>query len=115
MSRVVVIGAGVGGLAAAIRLATAGHTVQVHERAASAGGKLATYERDGFRFDTGPSLLTLPQVFTDLLSAPPHVDRQHDINTRRRDTAVNVDAVNMNPLTMNPLTMNALDANPLTM
>jgi phytoene desaturase len=66
MSRIVVIGAGVGGLAAAIRLAAAGHDVVVHERSGVAGGKLAVYERDGFRFDTGPSLLTLPQVFADL-------------------------------------------------
>ena len=66
MSRVVVIGAGVGGLAAAVRLAAAGHRVVVHERAAEAGGKLGRYARDGFHFDTGPSLLTLPQVFADL-------------------------------------------------
>jgi phytoene desaturase len=66
MSRIVVIGAGVGGLAAAVRLAGAGHEVVVHERAAVAGGKLGGYERAGFRFDTGPSLLTLPQVFADL-------------------------------------------------
>ncbi|MEV4637281.1 phytoene desaturase family protein [Actinoplanes sp. NPDC049548] len=66
MSRIVVVGAGVGGLAAAVRLASAGHEVTVHERAAEVGGKLGRYERDGFLFDTGPSLLTLPQVFTDL-------------------------------------------------
>jgi phytoene desaturase len=66
MSRVVVIGAGVGGLSAAIRLAEAGHEVVVHERSAVAGGKLGGYERDGFTFDTGPSLLTLPQLFTGL-------------------------------------------------
>ncbi|WP_306214121.1 phytoene desaturase family protein [Actinoplanes sp. RD1] len=66
MSRVIVIGAGVGGLAAAVRLAAAGHDVTVFEQAAVAGGKLAQYEREGFRFDTGPSLLTLPQVFADL-------------------------------------------------
>jgi phytoene desaturase len=66
MSRVVVIGAGVGGLTAAIRLAAAGHRVVVHERAATVGGKLGRYARDGFTFDTGPSLLTLPQVFADL-------------------------------------------------
>jgi phytoene desaturase len=56
----------VGGLAVAVRLASAGHDVVVHESSAVAGGKLAVYERDGFRFDTGPSLLTLPQVFDDL-------------------------------------------------
>jgi phytoene desaturase len=66
VSRVVVIGAGVGGLTAAVRLASAGHEVVVHERSTVAGGKLGVYERDGFRFDTGPSLLTLPQVFEDL-------------------------------------------------
>jgi phytoene desaturase len=66
MGRVVVIGAGVGGLAAAVRLAGAGHRVVVHERSTVAGGKLGRYARDGFLFDTGPSLLTLPQVFADL-------------------------------------------------
>ena len=66
MSGIVVVGAGVGGLAAAVRLAAAGHRVVVHERSAVVGGKLARYERDGFTFDTGPSLLTLPQVFADL-------------------------------------------------
>jgi phytoene desaturase len=66
MSRIVVIGGGVGGLAAAARLAAGGHDVVVHERSATLGGKLAVYERDGFVFDTGPSLLTLPQVFDDL-------------------------------------------------
>ncbi|GAB2590535.1 phytoene desaturase [Paractinoplanes abujensis] len=65
MSRVVVIGAGVGGLTAAVRLARAGHAVTVFERSGRLGGKLGVYERDGFRFDTGPSLLTLPQVFTE--------------------------------------------------
>jgi phytoene desaturase len=66
VSRIVVIGAGVGGLAAAIRLARAGHRVVVHERSAVPGGKLGRYARDGFSFDTGPSLFTLPQVFEDL-------------------------------------------------
>ncbi|HZG89451.1 MAG TPA: FAD-dependent oxidoreductase, partial [Pseudonocardia sp.] len=69
MSAVVVIGAGVGGLAAAARLAAQGHAVALHERAATHGGKLGEYRRDGFAFDTGPSLLTLPQVFDDLFAA----------------------------------------------
>ncbi|MDQ6650161.1 MAG: phytoene desaturase family protein [Actinomycetota bacterium] len=68
MSRVVVVGAGVGGLAAAIRLAATGHSVTVCEQAAEVGGKLGYYERDGFQFDTGPSLLTMPLVFADLFA-----------------------------------------------
>jgi phytoene desaturase len=69
VASVVVIGAGVGGLAAAARLAAQGHRVELHERADTHGGKLGEYRRDGFTFDTGPSLLTLPQVFTDLFAA----------------------------------------------
>ncbi|HEV7870140.1 MAG TPA: phytoene desaturase family protein [Modestobacter sp.] len=69
MARVVVIGAGLGGLAAAARLATAGHAVTVLEQAPQIGGKLGWYARDGHGFDTGPSLLTLPQVFEDLFAA----------------------------------------------
>lgn len=64
--RVAVIGGGVGGLAVAIRLAVAGHRVTVVERNERVGGKLATFERDGFTFDVGPSLLTMPHLFDDL-------------------------------------------------
>lgn len=69
MSRVVVIGAGVGGLAVAARLACLGHRVTVLEAADTVGGKLGSWERDGFCFDTGPSLLTMPAVFKDLFAA----------------------------------------------
>ncbi|MFC0529605.1 phytoene desaturase family protein [Phytohabitans kaempferiae] len=68
---VVVVGAGVGGLAVAARLATAGHRVTLLERGDAVGGKLARYARDGFVFDTGPSLLTLPEVFGDLVEPVP--------------------------------------------
>lgn len=66
--KVVVIGAGVGGLAVAARLAAQGHDVALHERSGTHGGKLGEYRRDGFAFDTGPSLLTLPQVFDELFA-----------------------------------------------
>ena len=69
MSRVVVIGAGLGGLASAARLAAAGHDVEVHEAAEDAGGKLGVVERDGFTFDTGPSLLTMPGLLDELFAA----------------------------------------------
>ncbi|WAX77368.1 phytoene desaturase family protein [Streptomyces sp. KMM 9044] len=68
MPRVAVIGAGMGGLAAAARLARQGHHVTVYERAATCGGKLGTVRRDGFVFDTGPSLLTLPEVYRRLFA-----------------------------------------------
>ena len=64
MSRnVAIVGAGIGGLAAAALLAKAGHRVTVFEQAAQAGGKAASVELGGYRFDTGPSLFTLPDVF----------------------------------------------------
>ncbi|RGC67976.1 Diapolycopene oxygenase [Micromonospora sp. MW-13] len=73
MARIVVVGAGVGGLAAAARLAATGHEVTVFERADTVGGKLGRYVHDSsagaFHFDTGPSLLTLPEVFHDLFEA----------------------------------------------
>ncbi|HEX6021544.1 MAG TPA: FAD-dependent oxidoreductase [Solirubrobacter sp.] len=64
--RVAVIGAGVGGLTAAVELAAAGHRVTVFERGAAPGGKCARVDRNGFAWDAGPSLLTMPWVFRDL-------------------------------------------------
>ncbi|MEW2382024.1 phytoene desaturase family protein [Micromonospora sp. NPDC047707] len=70
MARIVVVGAGVGGLATAARLATTGHEVTVFEQGDTVGGKLGRHVHDTpagpFHFDTGPSLLTLPQVLHDL-------------------------------------------------
>lgn len=64
--RVAVVGAGVGGMCAAIRLATAGHDVVVLERSPVTGGKLATLAEGGFTFDLGPTLLTLPDVLDEV-------------------------------------------------
>ncbi len=68
MARVVVVGAGLGGLSAAVRLAAARHDVVVYEQADTVGGKAGRWSRDGFTIDTGPSLLTLPAVYRDLFA-----------------------------------------------
>ncbi len=81
LADVVVIGAGVGGLAAAIALASQGVGVTVLERADAVGGKAGTAEVDGVRFDTGPSVLTLPQVFRDLF-ADAGVDFDREVTLR---------------------------------
>ena len=64
--KVVVVGAGVGGLATAARLAKKGHSVSVYEAADFVGGKCRTEWIGNYAFDTGPSLLTLPAVYRDL-------------------------------------------------
>lgn len=63
-----IVGAGIGGLAAAIRLRAAGHDVVVFEKNQRAGGKLAEIRCGGFRFDSGPSLFTLPESVEELFS-----------------------------------------------
>ncbi|MEX0658176.1 MAG: phytoene desaturase family protein [Egibacteraceae bacterium] len=67
--RTVVVGAGVGGLAAAARLAAAGHTVTICEQAPAVGGKLGRLAFGGAVFDTGPSLLTMPHVLANTFAA----------------------------------------------
>ena len=64
---VLVVGAGMGGLAAAIELAAAGLDVALLEAGERVGGKMGVAQVDGVEFDTGPSVLTLPDVLDDLL------------------------------------------------
>ena len=63
--QIAVIGAGIGGLCAAARLAKAGHQVTIFEAASQTGGKCRTEWIGRYAFDTGPSLLTLPAVYRD--------------------------------------------------
>jgi phytoene desaturase len=67
--RVVIIGAGPGGLAAALLLARAGLRVTVLERQARAGGRTTTLAADGFRFDLGPTFFLYPQVLEAIFKA----------------------------------------------
>jgi diapolycopene oxygenase len=64
--KVAIIGAGLGGLSAAVSLATEGFSVDVYEKNERAGGKLNLLEKDGFTFDLGPSILTMPHIFRAL-------------------------------------------------
>ena len=66
MSTVGIVGSGIGGIAFAIRMQLLGHEVTVFEANERAGGKLGLLEINGFRFDTGPSLFTMPKLVDEL-------------------------------------------------
>ena len=66
---VVIIGAGLGGLSAACHLAGAGHEVTVVEAGAVPGGRAGTLARGGYRFDTGPTVLTMPHLIDRCFAA----------------------------------------------
>jgi phytoene desaturase len=63
---IAIIGAGIGGLSAAIRLAVAGWRVVVFEQNETVGGKMSEISAAGFRWDTGPSVITMRHVFEEL-------------------------------------------------
>ncbi|MGB6650307.1 MAG: phytoene desaturase family protein [Bacteroidota bacterium] len=69
MKTIAVIGGGLGGLATATRLAHKGHDVTVFEKNSRVGGKMDIRQLDGYTFDTGPTLLTMPFVLEDLFSS----------------------------------------------
>ena len=59
-NKVIVIGSGFAGLAAAVRLATQGHAVEIFEKRDKPGGRAYVYEQNGFKFDGGPTIITAP-------------------------------------------------------
>ncbi|TPX43272.1 hypothetical protein SeMB42_g02157 [Synchytrium endobioticum] len=73
--RIVIIGAGVGGVAVAARLSKAGHQVDVVEKNASCGGRCSLITTNGFRFDVGPSLYLMPEIFKETFA-----DLDADVN-----------------------------------
>ena len=68
MAKAILIGAGVGGLATAIRLAKKGYSVEVFEANDYIGGKLSTFTLGAYRFDAGPSLFTMPEFVDELFT-----------------------------------------------
>src|SRR4029434_8792401 len=69
MARIVIVGAAVEGIGAAVRLAGAGHRVTLLEKNHLPGGKMNLVEADGFRFDTGPSLINMTGVLAETVRA----------------------------------------------
>ena len=95
---IVIVGAGLGGLSAALRLAGAGRTVTVIEREAVPGGRNGLLTDSGFAFDTGPTVLTMPDLIADALDGHERL-RVHaellagGLHARRRDGPERRDAV----------------------
>ncbi|WP_296424672.1 phytoene desaturase [Yoonia sp.] len=80
----IVIGAGLGGLAAAMRLGAKGYAVTVLDRLDRPGGRGSSVTQDGHRFDLGPTIITVPQVYEDLWRACGR-DFHHDVDLRPMD------------------------------
>jgi len=66
--KAIVIGAGFGGIAAALRLRAKGYSVTLIDRCAALGGRAQVYEREGFRHDAGPTVITAPFLFEELFA-----------------------------------------------
>ncbi|QXV65501.1 phytoene desaturase [Mucilaginibacter sp. 21P] len=86
--KAVIIGAGVAGIATAIRLAVKGYEVEIFEANSYAGGKLSQFEQNGYRFDAGPSLFTMPQYVDELFQLAGKDPRQY-FNYQKLDVVCN--------------------------
>lgn len=86
MAKAIVIGSGIAGLASAIRLNSLGYEVEVFEANAYAGGKLHAFSKDGFRFDYGPSLFTMPHFVDELFELLGENPRAHFNYSKKEST-----------------------------
>lgn len=86
MAKAIIIGAGIGGIATAIRLAQKGYQVEVFETNDYIGGKLSTFRLGDYRFDAGPSLFTMPQFVDELFELCDERPEKH-FQYKRKDIA----------------------------
>ena len=86
--QIIIIGAGIAGIAAAIRLKSQGHSVMVFEANSYPGGKLTAFAEHGYRFDMGPSLFTMPQ-FVEGLFEVAHKDIEDYFQYKKKDVVCN--------------------------
>ncbi|MFB0546746.1 MAG: phytoene desaturase family protein, partial [Anaerolineae bacterium] len=89
MTSILIIGAGIGGVASAARLARNGYDVTVVEKNSVPGGRCNQILRDGHRFDVGPSLLLMPKVFDETYAALGEKMEDH-LDLRRVDPTYRV-------------------------
>ncbi len=82
--RVLIVGAGPGGLAAAMLLGHAGHEVTVFERQPHVGGRTSAVEGDGYRFDLGPTFFLYPQILEEIFATVGH-DLHREVPMRKLD------------------------------
>ncbi|RRQ47473.1 phytoene desaturase [Maribacter algicola] len=88
MPHALVIGAGIGGIATSLRLRSKGYDVTVLESNSYPGGKLHAIEKDGYRFDLGPSLFTMPHLVTELFELY-QVDSQKYFQFKKKEIVCN--------------------------
>ena len=88
VKKAIVIGSGIAGLAVALRLKKKGFDVTVFESNSYPGGKISNLEMEGFRFDTGPSLFTLPNLIDEIFQLFDENPIDH-FNYSRRATICN--------------------------
>lgn len=84
-AKAIVIGSGIAGIATAIRLAVMGYSVKVFEANPYPGGKLTAFNQEGFRFDAGPSLFTMPHLVDELFVLAGRSPKDHFTYTRQEE------------------------------
>lgn len=66
MKKIIVVGAGVSGLAAAVRLQKLGYDVTLYEKEGQPGGKMNQIKENGFTFDVGPTIVMMPEIYREV-------------------------------------------------